>query len=84
MAALDNEIDKVIQELQLPRTGERELKTKQIELQTQINDVLIRLQDFGAMISQVRGQGGGKGEWVQQSHPPPVRQKRTLNDLKFM
>ena len=84
MAALDNKIDKVIQELQLPRTGERELKTKQIELQPQINEVLIRLQELGTAISQVRGQGGGKGEWMQQPHPPAVQQKRTLIDPKFM
>ena len=57
---INNKLDAMIQESQMPRTGERELKTKQIELQTQVNQVNIRLQELGGALSQVRAKGGGK------------------------
>ena len=59
---INGKLDSTIQEAHLPRTGERELKTKQIELQTQISQANIRLQELGQMMGQARANRTGQGE----------------------
>ena len=76
-SALEAKVDSVAQRLQFPRPGDQALQSKQLEMQSQINELLIRIQALTQQVSRARPQDGRQDERRQHF-------KRSLIDPKFL